>query len=457
MTRGTTKLNLVQILANHGESVPRYTSYPTAPHFRDGLGPQVLTEMLASLEAATPVSVYMHIPFSDRLCWFCGCHTKQTLRHEPVVNYVRHLVAEIALLKAKAGRKLTLGALHLGGGSPSLLKTAEFTALRMALEDAFDILPDAEIAIEIDPSDSGALFLEGVKILGVTRASIGVQDFNHDVQVAINRIQTFEETRDLALALREAGVGSVNIDVLYGLPLQTSATIASTTEQVLQLAPDRIALFGYAHVPWMKKHQTLIRTEDLPGTLERFNQAELAALIIDEAGLSTIGIDHFARPGDPLAIAAAKGHLRRNFQGYTTDDCAALIGLGASSIHSYGGGFVQNIIATGVYETTVASGVLPSARGFRRSQDDRMRGAVIERLMCDFSFSFEAMNKLFGASFDAIRREALLLAQTDNEGLCTVEGDRFLIPQEARPFTRIVASKFDAWLKHGNVRYSKAV
>ncbi len=450
-------LNPERILAVHGESVPRYTSYPTAPHFRDGMGPEIFTEMLESLENATPVSVYIHIPFCDRLCWFCGCHTKQTLRHDPVVQYVRHLVAEIELLKQKAGRKLLLGALHLGGGSPSLLRAAEFSALRAALEDAFDILPNAEIAIEIDPSDSGAAFIEGVRILGVTRASIGVQDFNPDVQAAINRIQTFEQTCDLVLALRQAGVASVNIDALYGLPLQTLATIDSTIDQVLQLEPDRIALFGYAHVPWMKKHQNMIRTEDLPGTVERFNQAELAAGKIRDAGMVTIGIDHFARPADSLAIAAKNGHLRRNFQGYTTDDCAALIGLGASSIHGYDGGFVQNIVATGQYEASVASGVLPSARGFRRSLDDQMRGTLIERLMCDFNFSFEAMHQRFGPDFEAIHREALLIAKTDTEGLCLVEGDRFSIPAQARPFTRIVASKFDAWLKQGNVRYSKAV
>lgn len=445
------------VLAAHGESVPRYTSYPTAPHFRDGLGGEVLTEMLSCLNCATPVSVYVHIPFCDRLCWFCGCHTKQTLRYEPVAAYVRSLMAEIALLRNKAGQKLPLAQLHFGGGSPSLLREAEFAALRKALEETFEFLPEAEIAIEIDPSDSGASFIEGIKILGVTRASIGVQDFNPKVQAAINRIQGFAETSELVSRIREAKVRSVNIDALYGLPFQTQETIAETIHDVLAMRPDRVALFGYAHVPWVKKHQTMINAANLPDTLERFRQAELAAQMIRESGMTGIGIDHFAQPADSLAVAAANGRLRRNFHGYTTDECVALIGLGASSIHGYDGGFVQNIVPTGQYESAVANGMLPASRGFRRSLDDRMRGAVIERLMCDFSVSMAQMRRRFGASFDAIEREVRALAASDSDGLCEMDADNFVIPEGARHFTRIIASKFDAYIKQGSFRYSKAV
>jgi oxygen-independent coproporphyrinogen III oxidase len=445
------------LLARLGESVPRYTSYPTAPHFADGQGPRVFAAMIANLPADAPVSVYLHIPFCDRLCWFCGCHTKHTQRYAPVEEYVRHACAEIRMVGERIGARRKLANLHLGGGSPSLLRPAEFAAIREALEQAFDIVPDAEIAIEIDPSDSNDAFLEGLKLLGVTRASIGVQDFNAEVQAAINRPQSFELTRDIVQALRGSGVGSVNIDALYGLPLQTLDTLTATIGQVLELQPDRVALFGYAHVPWVKKHQNMIRTEDLPGPLERFRQSTSAAAQLAAAGMIPVGIDHFARPGDTLAAAALNGTLRRNFQGYTTDACNALIGIGASSIHGYDGGFVQNIVATGQYQAAIERGELPHARGCERSLDDRMRGDVIERLMCDFSVAFAPLRQRYGSHFDAVYSDALEVAALDQAGWCGIDGERFYITPEGRPFTRIIASKFDAWLNKGNVRYSKAV
>ncbi|MCU0790074.1 MAG: coproporphyrinogen III oxidase, partial [Nitratireductor sp.] len=217
------------------------------------------------------------------------------------------------------------------------------------------------------------------------------------------------------------------------------------------------ALFGYAHVPWMKKHQNMIRQEDLPGPLERFNQSRAASAQLAAAGMVPIGIDHFARPGDSLADAARQGRLRRNFQGYTTDECAALIGIGASSIHGFDGGFVQNIVPTGQYEAAIAEGRLPHARGCVRTADDRVRGDVIERLMCDFAFSFDAMRARHGEWFEPVLQDAGDIAALDEHGWCAIEDGRFVITEAGKPFTRIVASKFDAWLGKGNVRYSKAV
>jgi oxygen-independent coproporphyrinogen-3 oxidase len=370
---------------------------------------------------------------------------------------VGSLLAEIALLHGRIGRRQKLSHLHLGGGSPSLLRPAELASIRAALESAFDILPDAEIAIEIDPSDSNEAFLEGLRILGVTRASIGVQDFDKRVQAAINRPQGFEETRDIVYQLRDHGVQSVNIDALYGLPLQTLGTLEKTIGQVLELRPDRVALFGYAHVPWMKKHQNMIKAEDLPGPLDRFRQASAAAAQLKGSGMLQIGIDHFARPGDTLAVAMESGRLRRNFQGYTTDDSAALIGVGASAIHGFDGGFVQNIVATGQYETAVSEGRLPHARGCLRTDDDRMRGEVIERLMCAFAFPLAEMRARHGIAFDAVAEQAEALVRGEHAGWCGFSEGRFVITDEGKPFTRIIASKFDAWLAKGNVRYSKAV
>ena len=445
------------ILQKYPQAVPRYTSYPTAPHFQADAGPALMQRLIDGLDDDTPVSVYAHIPFCDKLCWFCGCHTKHTTRHAPITSYIGSLEQEIALLGERTQAQPPIGQLHLGGGSPSLLTPEDCQRLRIALEGTFVFTPASEISVEIDPSDVTPEKLKAMQIIGLTRASIGVQDFDETVQRAINRPQSFEVTRDVAAALREAGIHSLNIDALYGLPLQTRDRLARTIEKVISISPDRVALFGYAHVPWMKKHQQMIREDDLPGTLERFEQAELAARMLSEAGYVKIGIDHFAKPDDKLALAARAGHLRRNFQGYVTDQCDTLIPLGASSIGRFGGGYVQNIVATGQYQTAVANGMLPAAKGFALSQDDRIRARMIERLMCDFQIPFEALRQEFGAPALPYIAEARAVAANDQDGLCEADDGSFSIPVAARPFARIVAARFDVYLNESGARYSRAV
>jgi len=446
-----------KILSSQRGAVPRYTSYPTAPHFTDQAGLAIARSRLERLPAGEAVSLYLHIPFCDRLCWFCGCHTKHTLKYAPVEAYVGALLREMATVRETAGRRLRLAHLHLGGGSPSMLRQPDTERLAQALRENFELDGTTEISIEIDPSDVTAETLKGFAALGVTRASVGVQDFSQAVQEAINRPQTFEQTRDVIEALREAGVRSLNIDALYGLPLQTEERLQSTIDKVVSLSPDRIALFGYAHVPWLKKHQTLIREEDLPGTMERFRHAGLAADWIAAAGYDRIGIDHFAKPADSMAVAAREGRLFRNFQGYTTDACRTLIGLGASAISSYGDAYVQNIVPTSQYERTVLDGALSATRGVQLSLDDLIRAHMIERLMCDFALSFDALEDKFGYSARPYMAEAKLAAASDRFGLTQADEHSFRIREEARPFTRIVASWFDAYLNESSVRYSKAV
>ena len=446
-----------RILAGQRGTVPRYTSYPTAPHFADQNGLAIARSRLRNLPAGEAVSLYLHIPFCDRLCWFCGCHTKHTLKYAPVEAYIGALIAELATVRETAGSQLRLAHLHLGGGAPSMLRRPDFERLSGALRENFDIGPETEISVEIDPSDVTDETLAGLVALGVTRASVGVQDFSDAVQEAINRPQSFEQTRDVIAALRDTGIHSLNIDALYGLPLQTEERLMATIDQVLSLSPDRIALFGYAHVPWMKKHQKLIRDEDLPGTMERFHHAALAADRIAGAGYRRIGIDHFAKPGDTMAIAAEEGRLHRNFQGYTTDACQTLIGVGASSISSYGDAYVQNIVPTAQYEKAVQDGQLSAMRGVQLNLDDRIRAWIIERLMCDFAFSFDALEERFGYAARSYIAEAKIAAANDTFRLCRIDGNRFAVREEARPFTRIVASWFDAYLNDSTVRYSKAV
>ena len=446
-----------EILRKYTKPVPRYTSYPTAPHFQQGLGEAILPEMIAAASDGERISAYMHIPFCDRLCWFCACHTKQTQRYDPVEAYVGSLVNEIGLYRTRFAERPAVAHLHLGGGSPSLLRHGDFARIAEALEAAFAIDAETEISIEIDPNDHGEDLLSGMKRLGVTRASIGVQDFDTAVQEAINRPQSFEQTRDLLAAVRSLGIESVNIDALYGLPLQTMERLESTIAGVISLSPERVALFGYAHVPWMKKHQTLIKESDLPGPLERFRQAQRAEALLTAAGYIKIGIDHFARPDDSLARAAKTGTLGRNFQGYTTDRCETMIPLGASAIGRSPSGYLQNLVPTGQYRTSVDNGKLAVAKGYRFTVDDLLRAHVIERLMCDFEFRFEPLREQFGNLGKSLAEEARAIAQSDNDGLCEADGEAFRIPPQAWPFARIVASWFDAHMRQSAFQYSKAV
>jgi oxygen-independent coproporphyrinogen III oxidase len=437
--------------------VPRYTSYPTAPHFNDGVGAQVYAGWLAALTARNRLSLYAHIPYCDRLCWFCACHTKQTLRYEPVEAYLRGLYAEIAAIGARVDRAAPVTALHFGGGSPTLLKPDDMRALKACLDANFTFADDAEISVEMDPNDLDDDRHDALAEIGMTRSSIGIQDFDSKVQKAINRIQTFEQTRGVVEAARARGVRSVNCDILYGLPFQTMETLAETVRAVISLSPDRIALFGYAHVPWMKKHQTMIDEAALPGILARFEQMRMAGEMLVAAGYEAVGIDHFARPADRLAEAARNGTLRRNFQGYTDDQADALIGLGASAIGQLPQGYIQNMPATGEYLRRVEEGGVAAVRGYALTLEDHARAYVIERVMCDFGFSFADIAARFPSLAGVIKAEANAFAASDRDGLCRIDGDRFLLKAKGRPFARTVAAVFDAHLASGRGRHSLAV
>ena len=445
----------LELLSRYAGNVPRYTSYPTAPHFTDSVGPDVYAGWLAALGGADRLSLYIHIPYCDRLCWFCACHTKHTLKYAPVASYLEALHAEIATVGGLVSRDARVSAIHLGGGSPTLLAPGDMRALKAALADAFVLDEGVEISVEMDPNDLDEPRYDALADIGMTRASLGVQDFEPRVQQAINRIQTFGQTRAVVEAVRARGVRSVNCDIVYGLQHQTLETLENTVRDIVSLAPDRVALFGYAHVPWMKKHQQLIPETSLPDGPMRFRLMERAAEMLAEAGLVAIGIDHFARPDDSLARAAAGGRLRRNFQGYTDDQATAIVGLGASSIGGLSEGYVQNIPATGIYEKTVLAGKLAAVRGFALDGEDRMRAWVIERIMCDFGFEADELAQRFGHRSAAILAEAQ--AAAGNDSMLRFEDGRFQIRAAARPFARSIAARFDAYLGAGGARHSAAV
>lgn len=445
------------LLSKYSSAVPRYTSYPTAPHFHTGVDSAKYAQWLQALEAGQTLSLYLHIPYCDRLCWFCACHTKHTLKYEPIAVYLQSLKREIAAVAAQIRPGVRVTAVHFGGGSPTMVKPDDMRDLMAHMRALFTFDADAEISVEMDPNDLDDPRYDALADIGMTRASLGVQDFNPVVQKSINRIQTFDQTKSVVDAVRARNVRSVNCDILYGLPHQTIESVEATVRDILSLDPDRIALFGYAHVPWMKKHQTMIPEKALPDSLERYRQMRRAADMLMEAGYEPIGIDHFAKPGDSMAKAARDGSLRRNFQGYTVDAADALIGFGASSIGQMPQGYVQNIIATGEYERTVDTGALAVVRGIELNADDRLRADVIEKLMCQFRFDFNALREKHGSLAEDVIAEARDFAAGDRDGVVALDSAGFRITETGRAFARVVAAQFDIYLSNGKGRHSIAV
>ncbi|WP_370276340.1 oxygen-independent coproporphyrinogen III oxidase [Roseovarius indicus] len=434
--------------------VPRYTSYPTAPVFSPEVGAAHQVKALAALNPDEPVSVYLHIPFCERLCWFCACRTQGTKTLSPVESYIGTLEQELALLKDTLPAGLRMGRMHWGGGTPTILPPHLIHRLAQAVRAVIPPTEDHEFSVEIDPTMVDPDKIAALAQEGMNRASIGIQDFDPKVQQAIGRIQPFDVTRACVEDLRAAGVHSLNADLVYGLPHQDIARMDDTISKVLELEPDRLALFGYAHVPWVSKRQQLIDEEALPKEAERYELAKLAAQRFEDAGFDAIGIDHFARSGDTLARAARTGHLRRNFQGYTDDTCPTLIGLGASSISRLPLGYVQNAPATAAYIQRIESGTLAGSRGHVMTEEDLLRARVIEMLMCDFRINRPALRQVFGDTSNIVDP---LIAQVATRFSDYVElSENYLdISRAGRPLTRIIASWFDAHVPDG-VKYSQA-
>lgn len=433
--------------------VPRYTSYPTAPHFSSQVDAQAFADGLRQLPPDRPLSLYFHIPFCAQLCWYCGCNTKATRNTGTIARYVDYLKTEILTVSGLVPGARTVGHVHWGGGSPNSLSADEIIAISGVLRDNFHFTPETEFAVEIDPRWLDEAQIKAFASSGVNRASIGVQDFNEDVQVAINRMQSVEVTRRAVDGLRNAGVRGINIDLVYGLPHQTRDSVARTISEVIKLAPDRIALFGYAHLPSRAKHQSMIDEATLPDSVERFGQSRRAQRLLTEAGYIPIGLDHFALPGDPLA----SGTIKRNFQGYTTDQAEALIGMGASSISQLPTGYFQNAVPRQDYERRIEETGLATVKGVLLTGDDRIRGKVIERLMCDFEFSADALRAAFGKDAARVVAEAEDLVASDTEGLVERTPDGFRVTARGQPFVRAIASCFDAYLDGARVRYSAGV
>ena len=423
--------------------VPRYTSYPTAPNFVPAVDHNQYRSWLRSLNADEPVSIYLHIPFCREMCWYCGCHTSVTRRHAPVSRYVASLVREIELVAADLPPQLSVGHMHWGGGSPTLLTPSDVARIYAVLKDRFRLDPMAENAVEIDPRTLTGDLVTAFARAGVNRASLGLQSFDPKVQLAINRVQSFATTAQAVEALRQNGIPAINFDLIYGLPFQTVKSCVDTVEQALRLQPDRVAVFGYAHVPSFKRHQRKIDESALPDADERLRQSAAIAAALTGAGYRQIGLDHFALPGDSLSLAAENGTLHRNFQGYTTDSCKVLLGFGASAIGQLPQGFVQNATRIPDYESRIQGNRLATVRGCGIDEEDKRLGAIIESLMCNYRAPVDASDpRLSGLKEDGLIRRA---------------GDGIEVVEEARPLVRTVAAAFDSYLNRSGATHAAAV
>jgi oxygen-independent coproporphyrinogen-3 oxidase len=435
------------------QRVPRYTSYPAAPHFHAGVTAARYSDWLSHLDPLESISLYIHVPFCVELCLYCGCHTKATRRPEPVIRYVAGLRREIELLRAHLGYR-RLAQIHWGGGTPSIVGAAQMSAIVGDLHRHFDLTSLQEHAIELDPRHADAALVDGLSEIGVTRASLGVQEFSDRVQKAIGRVQPLETVARLVGRLREAGIASVNFDLMYGLPRQTVRDVENTARTTCVLQPSRIALFGYAHVPWMKKHQTRIEESTLPDSLERHAQLRAARAIFQDAGYLPVGFDHFASPGDELGIAAKEQRVHRNFQGYTIRHASALVGIGASSISRLPSGYAQNAADVGAYLRAIDSARLATVRGIELTREDRLRGEMIEALLCKMELDLRPFVAAIGRP---LTQEKLALRRFSDQGYVRLKDDLVSITEKGRDFARLIASAFDAYSAHSTLNASNAI
>lgn len=435
------------ILPKHTDVVrpkrlPRYTSYPTALEF-SALDADTHDEWLRTLPICEPVSLYFHIPYCEKLCWFCGCFTAISNKYGPVETFVDVLKKEIRQTAVKTGR-LKVSHIHFGGGSPSILTPDDFASLIYVLRECYDIDSADEFAVEIDPRTVDREKIFAYAKSGVDRVSLGIQDFNPQTQVAINRVQSVSLIEETMRNFKDAGIERINFDLIYGLPYQTLDTIRATIEQTMKFKPSRIALFGYAHVPHMKKHQKLIANHTIPEQKERQAQFDLASQLLIENGYRSIGLDHFALPEDHLFVSYDQRVLKRNFQGYTEDKADTLIGFGPSAISSMPEGYAQNIPMINHYLEKIETGVSPAVRGLRITKADIMIREVISTLMCYFEVDPLKIADAHNIDY-CFEREFVDLDKLVNAGYMAKDGTVYRITEDGTLFLRAIATVFDQY------------
>ncbi|TNE30827.1 MAG: oxygen-independent coproporphyrinogen III oxidase [Alphaproteobacteria bacterium] len=441
------------LLAKYDRPAPRYTSFPTAVQFDQEIAQDDCAALLSGIDTAKPVSLYIHVPFCHQLCHYCGCNTKIVNSYGPVQSYLELLHAEIRKAGAYLPQDLKITRLHFGGGSPNFLATDDTARLLETLNRFARLDSAAVIDMEMDPRLLTKEKIRAYAQMGVKRASLGIQDFDPQVQHCINRIQPFEQVKNCVETLREEGIRHLNFDLIIGLPEQTAETVSKTSEQAVSLNPDRFSVFGYAHVPWMKKHQKLLEVYHLPDARQRFEMTALLNNALQEAGYAAVGMDHFARKDDPLYIALENKTLHRNFQGYTDDDSEVVLGFGLSSISSFSGAYLQNITDAPAYRQVVMQGLFPVKRGRVLTAEDKRRRALIEEIMCYFAVDLGHYTDIPHLQ----EQTSAALALLEQDGILEREGNKLRVTERGRPFVRIVAACFDPYFQPSATRHAKAV
>ena len=460
---GAASLFNLDLIKKYDQAGPRYTSYPTAPMFHAGINGETYAETLkAAGKIDGPLSLYIHIPFCNTVCYYCGCNKIVTKQYERAEPYLQLLLKEIDLVAEHIGNSRPVTQLHFGGGTPTFLSEDQLRRLMAHLRDRFTFVSDeeGEYGIEMDPRECNEETVKVLRETGFNRMSMGVQDFDPDVQKAVNRIQSKEETLRVLKEARAYGFKSMNIDLMYGLPLQSVETFDRTLSTIIDFSPDRIALFNYAHLPHMFMPQRRINAEELPSPQQKLDILEHSIKRLLDAGYKFIGMDHFGKPDDELTIAQNEGKLYRNFQGYSTHSDCDLIGIGLTSIGYVGGSFFQNAKEMDAYSETISAGQFSVFRGYTLSEEDHLRRHVIMRLMCDFSLDFNTVEKLFDINFKTHFSDALEdLKPMREDGLVALQENRLEVLPAGRMLIRNIAMLFDEHLrkKQEEVRYSKVI
>ena len=437
------------LITKYDVPVPRYTSFPTAVQFKPTASQSDFTKQLSALTPNQAISIYIHIPFCHSLCHYCGCHTKIVHTYSPIGKYIGTLLQEIKQAATVIGKPIPVSQIHFGGGSPNYAKTEDIAKILQALEQNFLTSPDTQIAMECDPRLLDEQKINDYAQLGISRISLGIQDFNYRVQKAINRIQPFKQVLKKIQGMRKAGITDINFDLITGLPEQSLDTVEQTLEQVLKLQPSRIAVFPYAHVPWMKKHQKLLERFGQPNTEARFAMNLLVQNVLTNADYSPIGIDHYAQKTDSLYQTQKTGNLRRNFQGYTGDTNQTVLGCGLSSISQFKNAYFQNTTDASGYTAAINAQTFPLSRSLHLTADDEIRGKLIERLMCYSEIDFN--------DYPSIAIPHQELSALEKDGLVSESKNRLSITERGKPFVRIVAACFDPYLKKEQRRHAKAI
>lgn len=441
---------------------PRYTSYPTAPQFREAFSEMTLLNAIGrSNNISQPLSLYFHIPFCDTLCYYCGCNKVVTNNKSRALPYLERMIQEMALYADLVDCSRQVQQLHWGGGTPTFISDTEMTLLMNATRRFFNLAPEdkGEFSVEIHPGRVSIETMEHLRRLGFNRVSMGIQDFNEQVQAAVNRYNTPAQVGELVSALRRQDYQSISMDLIYGLPLQTLASFKNTLQQVIDLSPDRLSIFNYAHLPHLFKSQRLIKDEDLPSPAMKLDMLHMAITELQQAGYVYIGMDHFAKPDDELVIAQQQGQLQRNFQGYSTHGDCDLLAFGVSSISQINNVYVQNAKDLNRYQQKLDMGLLPFERGFTLNAEDELRRFVINQLICHFHLDFKQVAREFDIDCQQyFQQELQQLHPMMEDGLISIDDSGIQVHNSGRMLIRRICMVFDEYLNNNQqIRYSKII